>query len=413
MKEVNIFYFLSIILFFSCVKNEKKVQQQSIADTIERTGLALKEDSMNIAKDIILDPYAKGYPYDKLIDSISFVKLETTDNNLIGCINHLFFTNDKIVVVDMEVSKTITVYDRKGKFLYTISHRGAGPNEYRTLDYATLTLDQSNIVVVDMGANRLKYFSLDNATAKLTGSFLSKSVELPYIFTNVEYITDQIVAGYYSGGNIVPGKTDKQLFLITDLNKNIKYSGYKSFYNKNFTFTTRFPLRRFGPQLFFNPSFNDTIFNVTDKGLKTHYILNIKGNKKINIDETTENRTFSNELNQNNYFNSYFIELKDVAVFHYMSNTGRLNWGLYLKSENKTYDCSSEYKDPLAGFFNIPWFYYESNTLVMPIAANRLISHKDHIIKHSNKQLAKNLLDNLTEDDNPVLLFYHMKTKIK
>ena len=96
-----------------------------------------------------------------------------------------------------------------------------------------------------------------------------------------------------------------------------------------------------------------------------------------------------------------------------MSNTGRLNWGLYLKSENKTYDCSSEYKDPLVGFFNIPWFYYESNTLVMPIAANRLISHKDHIIKHSNKQLAKNLLDNLTEDDNPVLLFYHMKTKIK
>ncbi|MCS2891445.1 hypothetical protein [Parabacteroides faecis] len=91
MKEVNIFYFLSIILFFSCVKNEKKVQQQPIADTIERAGLTLKGDSMNIVKDIILDPYAKGYPYDKLIDSISFVKLETTDNNLIGCINHLFF----------------------------------------------------------------------------------------------------------------------------------------------------------------------------------------------------------------------------------------------------------------------------------------------------------------------------------
>lgn len=394
-------------LLYSC----KKGPEKSFLQTTEQSDTNQHTMPAPSIKEVKLNPGGEGYPNDDLIDSVSFVKLETTDDNLIGHINHLFFTNDKIVVVDMEVSKTITVYDRKGKFLYTISHRGQGPDEYRTLDYATLTLDQSHIVVVDMGDMKLKYFTLDKTLATMRGSFLSKSVDLPYTFTNVEFLTDEIIAGYYSGGNIVSEGSDKQLFVVTDFNKNVKYSGFKSYYSSNFTFTTMTPLHRFGSEVFFNPSFSDTIFNVTPAGINPYYVLNIKGSKEIHIDETTENGAFSEELNQNNYFNGYFVELKDVAVFHYMTNTGRLNWGLYSKVEDKTYDCGGSYKDPLLGFFNIPWFYYEDNTLVKPIGANMLISHKENIMKN-NKQFAKDLLDNLTEDDNPVLLFYHMKTKI-
>ena len=77
-----------------------------------------------------MNPHGKGYFYDELIDSVSFVKLETTDENLIGHINYLLFTKDNIIAVDRGNSKTVTVYDKQGRFLNKISRLGQAPDEY-------------------------------------------------------------------------------------------------------------------------------------------------------------------------------------------------------------------------------------------------------------------------------------------
>jgi len=88
---------------------------------------------------------------------VSFVKLETTGNNLVDAISKILFINNKIVVIDFGISKTITVYDESGTFLNKIGKLGQGPGEYAYFGYVVLTSNRSTVVVVDMGSGNLKY----------------------------------------------------------------------------------------------------------------------------------------------------------------------------------------------------------------------------------------------------------------
>ena len=413
------FFFLIILLpFFSC--NRKNRQQKNPASEISRSAVAdsaAHYSSIKITtgneRIIHLDPHAKGYTYDELIDSISFVRLQTTDNCLIANINRLYFTEDKIIVVDYFKMEMIYVFDRQGRFLYTLSRQGGAPYEYTTLDYAALTPDQKHVVAVDMG-QKLKYYRLDKEHVMRTGSFLDKTVTLSNTFYTVEFLTDDIIAGYCSGGNIwSPHSSDRHLLMLSTLSNKILYSGYKSYYSKNFNFTTDAPIRKCGNKLYFNPIFSDTIYTVSREGLEACYVLDIKGHKKVIIDDGITNESYREQKKTNPYFNSDFLDMDDVALFAYMANLGRPTWGLYIKAEDKTYDCNSYLQDPLKAFCNGPWYYYKGNTAACPVSASSLLANKKSILKKSNPKIATELLDGLTEDDNPVVLFYHMKTKIK
>ena len=131
--------YLYCICFFSC----KELHKES--------SLSLKTaESKMLELDIDLDK--NTLPFDSLMDFVSLVKLETTENNLVGSVSQILFARNKIVVVDSYVSKTITVYDKSGKFLNRIGTLGQGPGEYSYLGHVTLTPDKSMVVVVDMGS---------------------------------------------------------------------------------------------------------------------------------------------------------------------------------------------------------------------------------------------------------------------
>ena len=140
--------YLYCICFFSCKEFHKESSMQ-----------AKTEESKMLELDIDLDK--NTLPFDSLMDFVSFVKLETTGDNLVGAISQILFVNNKIIVVDFDVSKTITVYDESGKFLNKIGKLGQGPEEYAYLEHVALTPDKSMVVVVDMGSGNLKYFGLD------------------------------------------------------------------------------------------------------------------------------------------------------------------------------------------------------------------------------------------------------------
>ena len=405
---IKVFIFICILTLFSC--SQKSNKEVNSSNCIQLYGSQYTTDNL---KEIELNPYDKGYMYDDLIDSVSFIKLQTTDYNLMAYVDRILFTDDKIIIIDSKKMKAIFVYDYQGNYLYRISQLGEGPNEYRSLSYVTLNLDKSQIIVVDIGAQKLKYFSINNRTANITGSFLVKSIDLPYIFDAVELLTDDIIAGYYFVGNTLPNTPNLYKFIISDLNKKIYFFGDKSFYNKKFTYTTSCPLQKFNSTVFFNPSYNDTIFSINKESLEAHYVINIKGHKNIVINENTTDETFKQVLKSNNFFNSYFIDLQDIAVFSYTAHMDWYTWGVYIKSENKTYNCNGKFQNPLFSYCHEQSFYYKDNILVKPVSANSLLLNKGALLKNNNSPQLKVIYENLTEDDNPVLLFYHMKTKIE
>lgn len=383
--------FLYCICLFSCKEFHKESSMQ-----------AKTEESKMLELDIDLDK--NTLPFDSLMDFVSFVKLETTGDNLVGAISQILFVNNKIIVVDFDVSKTITVYDESGKYLNNIGKLGQGPGEYAYLGHVFLTPDRSTVVVVDMGSGNLKYFGLE-------GNFI-KSVKFPFWFSRCEFINDNIIAGHYSGGNMVQKNnvSYKPQLIITDLKGNILSSGFQSFYSKNFTSTTFMPLRKFDNEVIYCPPFSDTIYHVSEKGLCPLYHLNIKRASPIIIDNNTTDNSWEEYKENNPFFNGEIIELKDVTMINISERYK--NWSrfiIYSKKQDKIFGCTGTLSNPFFRIFSVPKARYKDDMIVVDERASNIIANRNIFYQLGEKNIVDKLFKDLTEDSNPVLFFYKIK----
>jgi hypothetical protein len=171
--------------------------------------------------DIEFDYQTNLMPFDSLFDDIFFVKLETTDNSLIGQISQILFTSDRIIVVDRFVANAVTVFDQSGKFLNTIGNFGQAPHEYTYLGQVCLTPDKTMLVIYDTS---MKYYTLDS-------EFVKSQRTTPYIFSHIEFLNNKTIATVATCGNIVD-KNDasyRPSFIVLDADtKNIHYSAFHS-----------------------------------------------------------------------------------------------------------------------------------------------------------------------------------------
>lgn len=65
----------------------------------------------------------------EIVDSISYIHLETTPQCLLGEISDIHYKNGKYYVYDQQ-TKAIYIFDNKGRYLNKISKYGKGPGEY-------------------------------------------------------------------------------------------------------------------------------------------------------------------------------------------------------------------------------------------------------------------------------------------
>ena len=192
MNKIILGIALVFISFWSCHKSSQKLQEK-IDNSVPVASMISHQKSVEVNIDLNKD----CLPFDSLMTKVSYVKLETTGDNLVGGISQILFVDDKIIVVDAEKSKTITVYDGKGHFLYSVGTLGQGPMEYGSLDHVAFTPGKEMLVITDLKSGCLKYYSI--------GGIYVKSVKLPYWFSESEFLTDNLIAGFWSGGTVIPG----------------------------------------------------------------------------------------------------------------------------------------------------------------------------------------------------------------
>ena len=63
--------------------------------------------------------------------------------------------------------------------------------------------------------------------------------------------------------------------------------------------------------------------------------------------------------------------------------------------------------------YTVIFFRYKDDIVAVPVNSNRILALKDLLSYNDDKAQVERLLDGLTEDDNPVIMFFHMKTKIQ
>jgi len=201
---------------------------------------------------------------------------------------------------------------------------------------------------------------------------------------------------------------------VTDTANHILYDFYDNIYNKHLTFTKNRLLHKYDDIVYFSPNISDTIFVVSDSAVFARYLIKIDYNAMPEIKKNITDTELNVLLEKYFFFNGDFVEMQDYTYINIMTPYSYPPV-IYSHKNNKTYLLSVDYTHPLFCFItSAPKAKYGKNCIVLEQPAYKVIAEKDHLYQNAGDYLSSLdlLFNNMNEDDNPVLFFYHLKNWI-
>lgn len=356
-------------------------------------------DTFSFAIDTITVLEDNDTPVDSIIKSIEYVKLQSFENTLIGKVSKIIVTEDHIVVADTWMAKAVFIFDRKGNAQAVISRLGRGPQEYTSLDDVAVTPDQKQIAVLDNGSAKVIYYDMD-------GKFIKRQ-EIPLWASNMEFIDDRTML-YTTYGTSKRDDIPAEMCLhYVDTNMNILKSTFPTPQNSGQGFAIVPVIKRNGDRLHAQPVYSDTIYRVTPDSMTPNYWIDmsrVNGITGRDLEPALTSEKLDQALKNASFFNGLFAESDNFGLFRvFHPKRGKLI--LYSKQQKKSYNLNM---DRLSDIFHV---YLNSN---------EIFTHKDQFIIAASaygfvnkiplkNELYEEIQQGITENDNPVLLFYTFK----
>lgn len=340
-----------------------------------------------------------------VINSIRFVRLETTDSCLIGGeIKQLEIFDDKIFLLDMNAQ--IFTFDCSGKFVQRIGKRGAGPEEYINATHFYINPEQKSICIYDASTSYVIRYALD-------GTYLNRSkVQIDHEKILVKHI------------NLL----DKDHILIQSNNSPTSLYNYVVLNESGDIYTHSYCLSYLGigdnsnsqgkanncigKNFYATRLLNDTVYQWKDEQFVPKFVLEtgLKHSSKEVLDEYAPYFIIAEakgKLNQNGY--SIGIDrLFSTDDYLHLQYTGlgyfdAIFWDF---SSNKGYLYRTKLdSNPLFLFYHNIMSTSE-NALIRYLTAEELYMWEKQI-RASNHSEVPSLYKNLKEEDNPVLVLYN------
>lgn len=346
-----------------------------------------------------------------VISHLKIIKLETTSSILIGGIDKLFSIDDKIVIVDKRKAKNIFVFDTTGHYLNSIGKIGRGPTEYIGIDDVALIPESKSIGVLDRVTKKIKIFDLK-------GNFI-RSENLPFYLNNIEYLNQFLKIGSLIGRypNGIEKYSGYSLFTF-DKNWQIMNYAFKDPFKPNFKFTSVNTLKKYDNHIFYTPPFENMICEIDQKGINNIYKIDFlgKGIPEYKLLNTSDQES-SHLLSQYKYFDGIFCNLKDYIILKTVKKQREETY-FYNKLNRQTYFLNNLISNPLENYFHNADLQINDSTIIAPISATQICHEKKWILSYTlarpeeikiNQQIDY-LMQNLTENDNPILFVYTIKT---
>jgi hypothetical protein len=422
MKFYKIFILLTILLSCSFQKKETNIPVIDINANIGNM------QQLNLSN---------------FIDTVSYIRLQNVDGLTLKGIYKCYFSDNRILLSD---SQLCLLFDKEGNLISKIGNKGRGPGEFQYL--SNLCIGINNKIYIQSLYDLMEYNFDGTFCKKYANLFL---IESEYISSWI-FLNDSLILGKIAR---VTGKERYRAVMFSldgHINHYIKNS---CFLNRQIQIASDFEnyanISYFKNSLFFKERYNDTLFTLTDEyKLNPFYRFNF-GKYSTPSFEGTRNEAgdyFSKEGNyiclDNIYqtsdflfldcqFNNHFPE-KRITPKLVMDNISTMYnttsvLGIFEKNTNKLIFCKpTSTDDPLftSGLFNdidagprfFPKKQINDSTMVMWIEAKQL---KDHVASEDfkntipkdprKKKELENLANELTEFDNPVLMFVTIKSK--
>ena len=338
---------------------------------------------------------------DSIVSDIRIIRLESTENNLISRIDRLLFTNGKIIVVDLFSSKSIHIFDESGKHINHVSHLGNGPQEYLTITDVDITPD-GLIAIKDNFKDVILYYNSD-------GIFVKKEeiIEggLDIAFIDDYTIAHELIKGFNSD-------TFKGASLCISSNNKIASLFGKS-HNESDAFNHKKTntLFSYNNIVFYTPSWENYIYEITDNNIKAKYYIDLKDDV---LDYTfSTNEEFYQLVEQHNLFNGSFIEMENYTWLNFKIPNANNPPVIYSHKNKTAYKLSPNLSNPLLTYLHMPKALYSENTIAETASALSLYINKSTIYTFlGDCAFTDSLYNGLTLDDNPVVFLFTFKDDI-
>lgn len=214
------------------------------------------------SKDIINIGEGENINFSQIIDSITYITLETTE--IVGDISKMKISDEGFFIHD-EISKSILKFDTIGNFIYKINRQGRGPGEYIMItDY--LVNFKGGVEIIDIGSHQRLWFDQN-------GSYL-KETEIHSMDISHYYLNNSLIVG-----NHHPGAREKSNYyfhlwdenLAEQIDQELLFEPYRDKYlNGNI-----YPFSKYGKTLNFCSDYSNIVYSIDEVGgIKPKYELN-------------------------------------------------------------------------------------------------------------------------------------------
>ena len=357
-------------------------------------------------------PKYSAFDISAILDTVKFVKLELTEESLIGNINKVIVFEDRIYVLDTR-TYSLFVFNIDGEYLFKISKIGKGPEEYIQLDFFDIDYVNRQIVLTDlMGYWILRY--------DLKGNYISRQ-KIPFWIEGIVPIFDKGVVVYANHrDNKRKIKQEYNIFYLDSLMQILKaYFPYNSsnFKNPRIKFSTpqEGSFYMYNKNMHFFSAFKNQVYQVAEDGLKPKYSFDFEG-KVFNEKYLNQKNKLKKYMDKGDFYRlGYVLENDDFVIFSFYQNSLRIgHFGYYSKNSRKVI-CSTGFTVGKNNYFygyNIAAY---DSWIITKIQPDQLLSWSKYIDKkktHLNNKytiLKKHAADGITLDDNPLLMFYKLK----
>ena len=366
--------------------------------------IACKHSATNRYSGLEVIDFAKSsMESDAELFETTFIKLETTDNSLIGgYIAQIEAANEHLFILTGGGNINLLVFDLSGKFKGTIGKIGRGPGEYIVPISFSIHFTNNVISVVDIAQKKIIDYSLDDY------KFLAdKNMEVDsFCF---EYLgNDKIV---WKNANYQDSLSDWS-FIVTDteqqfLNKFVKKdfkTGYSTGPAKN--------LYKLEEHVFAYAQYNPILYKFMGDKVVPAYHIKFGEHQLPPLDYlqkiSADNNNFISTLNESNYISYYCIFDTNRTLCIFYSVTQNTYIGFYDKDNKQVYRfLKNEFQDKLRiGEMERPVGIIDDYvvTLIDPFYL---------LEKNAQGYLFDNRLypfiSEMQEDDNPILFLFKIK----
>ncbi len=352
-----------------------------------------------------------------IADSLSYIKLATDTSNLIGVIDKIIPLKDRILIVDKDITQTIYIFDKSGKFIRKINKKGRGPGEYLSLNDVAVDVSNKRLIVHDDMAQKISIFTYE-------GEFIEK-IRLDFITTSIAYLGNNRLACYcdyinnpnYSIRSKSPNlilfdlqtrKTQSKLFFNSTINR-LGITGLinnlSSTYS-NDTVHLIMPL-------------NDTVYSICNNKVQPEYYVDLGVTPQMReLQRTASSSKSAQEASQEDSKPQYPVICNmlesDSVVYLFYRHNNKSYYGFYnprrktFKEGVRIWEKNTDNRIPVVNDLDktIPF---------MPMATDGknfyyvMESFYFDYFRNSDNPLIANLSKTITSNDNPVIVVAHIK----